>query len=135
MALKLTLKPHEKLILGNALVRNGEAKASLVIENKVPILREKDILAPDAANTPCKRLYFIVQLMYVDAENLPRHHESYWKLVRDITAAAPSQLALIDRINQDILVANYYRALKGAKKLICFEEEVVSRVRNASGSL
>ncbi len=45
MALKISLKPHEKMILGGAVITNGNSMGChLVIENKVPILREKDIL-------------------------------------------------------------------------------------------
>jgi flagellar protein FlbT len=44
MALKLSLKPGEKMIIGGAVVKNGDAKAELFIENQVPLLREKDIM-------------------------------------------------------------------------------------------
>ena len=62
MALKITLKPHEKMILGGAVIANGNSTGChLIIENKVPILREKDILSEKDADSPCRRLYFIVQ--------------------------------------------------------------------------
>jgi len=46
MALRITLKPQEKMILGGAVITNGNSfRCNLIIENKVPILREKDILS------------------------------------------------------------------------------------------
>lgn len=135
MALKLALKPHEKLILGGAVVTNGDSKTDLIIENNIPVLREKDILSADAADTPCKRIYFVVQLMYVDSEKLAQHHESYWRLVRDVVDAAPSTLALIDPISAEILAARYYQALKVAKNLIAYEEEVMRHARGTNGSV
>ncbi len=66
MALKITLKPQERVIIGGAAVTNGSARSILIIENDVPILREKDIMSEINANTPCKHLYFIIQLMYID---------------------------------------------------------------------
>jgi flagellar biosynthesis repressor protein FlbT len=129
MALKITLKPHERLIVGGAVVTNGNAKSDLLIENNVPILREKDILSEKDADSPCKRIYFVIQLMYVDEKNLADHHTLYWKLVRDVVKAAPSMIPLVDQISEHILHNSYYQALKKAKKLIEYEQEVISRVR------
>ena len=90
MPLKITLKPRERLILGGAVVRNGDTGSRLTVENEVPILRGHDILSQREANTPCRRIYFVVQLMYVDERNLEEHIKLYWTLVQDVVAAAPS---------------------------------------------
>ncbi len=132
MALKITLKPHEKFILGGAVIANGDAKSTFVLENDVPILREKDILTLQSANTPCRKIYFAIQLMYVDGKNLPEHHKTYWELVREVAKAAPSTKALLQEISNDILNDRYYQALKLTKKLIEFETEVVNRVRRTT---
>jgi flagellar protein FlbT len=128
MPLKITLKPKERIILGGAVVTNGNSNANLIIENKVPVLRQKDIMTEKKANSPCRRLYFVIQLMYIDEENLIMHHNNYWKMVQDIVKAAPSVVGLIDQISENILANNYYRALKLGKKLIDYEQEVVKRV-------
>jgi len=127
MALKINLKPHEKLLLGSAVITNGNAKCSLHVENNVTILREKDILKEKDATSPCKRIYFVVQMMYVDQENLVEYHKLYWKLVRDVIGAAPSVLPYIDKISDCIVVGQYYQALKFSKKLIHYEQEVLLR--------
>ncbi len=46
MALKLTLSPSEKLVVNGAVIQNGDRRASVVVQNKASILREKDILLP-----------------------------------------------------------------------------------------
>lgn len=125
MSLKLKLKPDEKLVIGRAVIRNGGKPAELIIENDVPILREKDILNEDEADSPSRRIYFVVQLMYIDPENLVTYHNRYWELVRDIMAAAPSTKPLFEQISVEILNAHYYQALKLAKKLIDYEEELL----------
>ena len=66
MALKVELKPHERIVIGNAVIRNGETRGKLFIEGKTPIMREKDILTASDANSPAKRIYFVLQLMYLD---------------------------------------------------------------------
>jgi flagellar protein FlbT len=135
MALKITLKPHERLIIGGAVVANGSSKTDLVVENNVPILREKDIMSPKEANSPCRRIYLAIQLMYVDEKDLAEHHRIYWELVKDMAAAAPSQTGLIAEISDFVLNRNYYRALKLTKKLIEYEQEAINHVRKANRSL
>jgi len=91
MSLKITLKPYEKFIIGGAVIINGEAKSAFVVENDVPILRQKDIMTLTSADTPCKKIYFAIQLMYVDGKNLKEHLETFWELVKDVAEAAPSK--------------------------------------------
>jgi flagellar biosynthesis repressor protein FlbT len=132
MSLKITLKPYEKFILGGAVVGNGETKSTFIVENDVPILRGKDIMTLASADTPCKKIYFAIQLMYVDNKNLPEHHKTFWELVKDVAQAAPSRKPVLQEISENILNDRYYRALKLTKKLIEYEQEVINRVRNAT---
>ncbi|MBL4618299.1 MAG: flagellar biosynthesis repressor FlbT, partial [Robiginitomaculum sp.] len=68
MPLKLSLKPGEKFVLNGAVVQNGERRANLILQNQASVLREKDIMQEAEANTPAKRVYFPVMMMYLDAE-------------------------------------------------------------------
>jgi len=129
VALKISLKPGEKLIISGAVVTNGNAKSDLFIENRVTILREKDIMKEAEADTPCRKIYFVIQLMYIDERNVVEYHKTYWELVRDVVAAAPSTLDLIDPISRHILNGKYYNALKLTQQLMDYEEEVVKNAR------
>jgi flagellar protein FlbT len=128
MALKITLKPMERLIIGGAVITNGDSKCELIIENKVPLLREKSILKEEDANTPGRRIYFVIQLMYIDEENLAAHHRTYWELVSEFIQAAPSALDMIKEISEHIVSNRYYMALKLAGKLVEYEQEVIQSV-------
>lgn len=135
MALKIRLKPKERVIIGGAIVTNGNNNSDLVIENNIPILREKDIMNKEDANTPCRRIYFVIQLMYVDEKNIADLHNTYWQLVRDVVDASPSTIFFIDQISQYILSGQYYKALKVAHKLIEYEQEVVNNVCSSIRSI
>ena len=128
MALKITLKPNEKMVISGAVVTNGPRKTDLYIENKVPILREQDVMTEDGADSPCRRIYFAIQLMYIDADNLPTYHQRYWQLVQELIDAAPSFLPHIEKINKHILNRQHYQALKLARKMISLEQEVIRGV-------
>jgi flagellar protein FlbT len=132
MALKITLKSGERMILGGAVLTNGSpTSCDLLIENKTPILRQKEILSEEKATSPCRRVYYAIQLMYIDETQLAAYHKIYWDLVKDLVRAAPSTVALIDSINEHILQRRYYQALKLTKKLIEYEQEAVNRVSNS----
>jgi flagellar protein FlbT len=115
MALKVELKPNERILIGDCVITNSN----------VPILREKDILTVDRADTPAKRIYLAVQLMYIGG-NPTDQHEVYFALMKDIVEAAPSAWTHVAQINNHILTGDLYKALKSAKKLIEYEQELLS---------
>ncbi|WP_375451970.1 flagellar biosynthesis repressor FlbT [uncultured Devosia sp.] len=124
MALKVELKPGEKLLVGNCIITNSEQRTRLFIEGQAPILREKDILTPSTADTPAKRIYLAVQIMYIE-NNTDVLRQEYFSLINDMVTAAPSTTAIIDRINNDILTGTLYKALKSAKQLIQYERDLI----------
>ena len=126
MALKVELKPNERVVIGSALIRNGEARARLFIEGDAPILREKDILTAQTADTPAKRIYLATQLMYL-AGGIDEHHAVYFELVNEFINAAPSSLPIIAEINAKIMSGDLYKALRSARRLIAYEHELVQR--------
>ena len=129
MALKVEMKPGERMIIGDCVITNADQRTRLLIEGDTPILREKDILTAETANTPAKRIYLAVQLMYL-SRNPCTHHETYFALMRDILEAAPSTWRYIESINNHILTGELYKALKDAKKLISYEGELLDTARN-----
>ena len=131
VALKVELKPGERVIIGNALITNDDQRTRLTIEGDEPILRERDILAAREADTPCKKIYMTVQLMYLAGDPV-KHQVLYLQLVRDVLEAAPSTRPYIEEINNLILTGSLYKALKHARKLISYEEGLLSHARERS---
>jgi flagellar biosynthesis repressor protein FlbT len=122
--LKIELKPGERFILGDCVVTNGGHRARLAVEGAVPILREKDIMTARLANSPAKRIYLAVQLMYT-TKSLQENYAVYLRLVREMLAAAPAAKPFIDSINNQILTGELYKALKETRKLIAREKELL----------
>ena len=131
MALKVELKPGERIILGDCVITNADQRTRLMIDGQVAILREKDIMTAEHADTPAKRIYLAVQLMYTSKEP-SAHHDVYFALVRDILEAAPSVWPLIESINNHILTGEMYKALKDAKKLIAYEGELLANAKRGA---
>lgn len=124
MALVIDLKPNEKILIGEAVITNGAQRARFQIAGDAPILREKDVMKEDEADTPCKRIYFLIQCMYL--ARAPReYHKKYFDMVRDIQTASPSSSIFFMQINDHIISDSYYKALKVARQLIEHERELV----------
>ncbi len=124
MALKIEIKSGERVIIGTAVVTNSGQRAHLEIEGNAPILREKDIMRPEDANTPCKRIYLSVLMMYL-ADKPEEHFPIFFDLVKSTQEAAPSTLPYIERISNEILSESFYKALKETRKLVEYETELL----------
>jgi flagellar protein FlbT len=124
MALKVELKPGERIILGDCVITNSAQRARLLIEGEMPVLREKDIMTSARADTLAKRIYLALQLMYL-AKNPNTHQQRYFALVHDLVVAAPSTLSYVESINKEVLSGAMYKALKAARKLIDYESELL----------
>jgi flagellar biosynthesis repressor protein FlbT len=122
MPLKIELKPNERIILGDCAVTNQGPRTCLSIDGAVPILREKDVMTPGRADSPAKRIYLALQLMYT-SKRPQDHRASYLRLIRDMLKATPSTRPFIDSINNRILTGQLYKALKETRKLIAYERE------------
>src|SRR3954462_201513 len=120
MPLKLTLKPNEKILIGSAVIQNAGQNAQLIVQNTVPVLRERDIITEERADTLAKKLYYIILSMYVDPKNEAGDHTIYFKLVKELFNAIPNQatMAMVIEISQKILEGNHYQALKACRKLL-----------------
>ena len=126
MALKVELKPGERILIGECVLTNSDRRATFVIDGKVPIIREKDIMTAEQANTPAKRIYLSILLMYTSRDARDQH-ATYFALVRDLVQAAPSAWGQIEIINNQILTGDLYKALKQAKQLITYEQELIRK--------
>jgi len=124
MPLIIDLKPSERIIIGEALITNDKSRTRLHIEGEAPILREKDILKPDEADSPAKRIYILLQLMYL-SNNPSDLQADYFKAVKQLQDAAPSTSVIFMQINDFIIDGKYYKALKEARQLIGYEEELL----------
>ncbi len=123
MPLKIELKPNESIIIGDALITNADTRIRFYIDGDVPILREKFILRAKDANTPSKRIYFVVQQMYLSKTYNKELEDLYFEYIKDLQEAAPSLGHFLEDITKQVSEKKYYDALKTAEKLVRKEKE------------
>jgi len=124
--LRVELKPFERIIIGNSVITNSETRAVFLIDGETPILREKDILTAETANTPVKRIYLCVQQMYLE-DDIPKYQDLYLGFVKELLEAVPSFRDAIETASKLILSGHLYKALREIRKLISREDSLLSR--------
>jgi flagellar protein FlbT len=131
MPLKLTLKPNEKVLIGTSVIANGPAKTEFVVLNRVPVVREKDIITEEKADTVAKKLYVTILNMYINPAREKDYHGIYFALMRQMILV-PMDVRGVDlmvEMSQHILGADHYRALKLCRQLIKLEAEALANVK------
>ena len=135
MPLKLSLKPGEKFVLNGAVVQNGDRRGTLILQNKASVLREKDILQQEDANTPARRVYFPVMMMYLDEGDAGKYYDEFALRMTEFMGVIrnPDVLAECVGVSKHILNQEYYKALMGCRKLIDYEDERLGASNVPSG--
>ncbi len=130
MPLKLSLKPGEKFVLNGAVVENGDRRATLVLQNRAAVLREKDIMQADDVNSPAKRIYFPVMMMYLDqGRDGPYYDDFVMRMTEFMNVIRnPSILADCVAISRDVMAGDFYKALNKCRKLMDYERERLGNV-------
>ena len=128
MALVIDLKPGEKILIGDAVITNDSQRTRLHIAGDSAILREKDVIQEEDAHTPCQKVCFLIQCMYL-ASDPGIYHEKYFGLVKEIQKASPSSTIFFIQINEEIMNGSYYKALKLGKQLVEHERELVENAQ------
>lgn len=128
MALRITLRDGEKMILNGAVVC-AVGRTQLKLENTAAILRGRDVMTPEEADTPAKRLYFACMMAYIDPDNLDRYREDILVLMGDLLQAFQSAEAKVicATFAEKIATNQFYRALADCRWLIAYEAEALAR--------
>lgn len=130
MPLKVTLKPRERFVLNGGVLVNGNRRTDLIIENQVSLLRERDILHPDEANTPVRRIYFAIMMMYLEeALESPFYQEFVDRITEFMCVVTRKEiLGKCHQILDDVHELRFYSALMTCKTLLPFEKERLENV-------
>jgi flagellar protein FlbT len=130
MALKLSLKPGERFVLNGAVLQNGDRRSVLLLQNKASILREKDIMQEEEANSPARHVYFPVMMMYLDEAGAQRYHAEFLRRLSEFMSAISNPVIITECVNisKHLLEREYYKALMLCRKLIEYEYERLGNV-------
>jgi flagellar protein FlbT len=127
--LVLELRQGEVMILNGAPIR-FRTKSRIELTAKARFLFGKQIMPPDQADSPAKRIYFALQSAYIGSED---ERADGLITARDLIGAfkdaTTSSLAreILDRALAAAEADDCYQALKLARRVMAHEEAVLER--------
>jgi flagellar biosynthesis repressor protein FlbT len=125
MPLRVELKPFERIVIGDSVIINSGTRTCFLIDGETPILRERDTVTAETANTPAKRLYLCVQTMYLKSD-VTRYRERYLGLIKELQDVIPNSRDLIDSVETFVASGSLYKALREIRKLMKREEDMMA---------
>lgn len=127
--LVLKLSPKERVLINGAVIENGDRRTRLAIMTPdANILRLRDALHPEEANTPVRRLCYAAQLVLAGSSTpeearlpLLRRIEELSQILTDADSRA--QLALA---TEAVINSNFYQCLRALRAILPREERLLA---------
>ena len=124
--LKITLKPGEKIYVNGAVIRT-DRKVSLEFLNDVQFLLENHVMQPEAARTPLRQLYFIIQIMLMSPQEADDARAMFRKSLPRLIDSFTSDAIKADlkQIDQLVTEGQVYDAMKMLRGLFPREDNIL----------
>ncbi|HWX46788.1 MAG TPA: flagellar biosynthesis repressor FlbT [Roseomonas sp.] len=132
--LVLELRQGDLLIVNGAPLRFRN-RARVELTSRARFLFGKQIMTPEAATTPARRLYFAIQTAYIGNEE---ERERGLDLARDLAAefrAATTSVLARELVDEAVAAAEQdecYQALRLVRRLIQHEDAVLQSAGDAA---
>ena len=123
MPLRIKLPSKEKIIINGAVIENAGEATTIILHNKVDILRRKEVMKEEDAVTPARRVYYALQCSYLFEHERDQYLKMCNELLHDYLDAAPSAAGIIDNVFALMETEKYYEALRRTLELIEHESE------------
>jgi len=128
MPLRIRLKPGEKTVVNGAVLSiDGDRATTLVLHNTASVLRGKDILLPENADTPVKRIYLAVQMLYLDPDGAESYAREFEDRLADVLGVieTPSVREQLDQVRALVDDRQYYSAMSRLRDVLRFERRLL----------
>ena len=127
--LVLELRQGEMMIVNGAPIR-FRTKSRIELTARARFLFGKQIMAPDQADSPARRIYFALQSAYIGTDDEREHGLiAARELIAAFKLATTSALAreILDRALASAEADDCYQALKLARRIMRHEDAVLGR--------
>lgn len=130
--LVLKLGPKERVLINGAVIENGDRRSRItVLTSKANILRLRDAIHPDEANTPVRRACYLAQLLLsgeVESPPLWNRLLGQVQTLSDILAD-PHSSTLLAQAKDSISEQNAYACLKLLRQLLPLEAHLLAQTK------
>ncbi len=139
MALKLVLKPNERIVINGCMMRNSARRLVLSVESYADVVRGHDLLDEDAPVTPVSRVYYLVQNALIHSklreDLVPIIQREMANLAT--TFEHPSLGHIFEAANF-VSIGDYYKAMRALRHVLEHEaklfDHISSRAHTSAGA-
>lgn len=135
MALKLTLKPNERIVVNGCVLRNSDRRHVLTVESHADIVRGHDLLEADGEATPVRQAYFLIQTALIRSETRDKIVPLIQKQLADLaTCFGGEPLTKVFEAASYVSVRDYYKAMRALRPVLRHEEELLAYAAPRAGA-
>lgn len=128
--LVLKLRPSERILINGVVVENGERRAKLnVLTANANVLRLRDAIHPDQANTPVKRVCYIAQMVLAGEADPVKGRGQLLSGIEQLSQVFtdPDSRMRLDAATENVVNNKTYPALKALRGLLTREQRLMER--------
>ena len=129
MPLLIDFKSGDKLIINGSVLENIGGNTKILVHNDSAILREKEVLSQEDAQTPASRVYFELQSAYIlrDSQERQNSLDRFNQRLNEFIAACPNALDIAIKVRDHVQHDRIYKGLKESQNLIKYESTVLQQ--------
>lgn len=127
--LVLKLGPHERVLINGVVIENGDRRTRLAIKTPgANILRLRDAIHPEEANTPVRRVCYIAQMVLSGDAEAAQGRRQLLSGVEQLSQVLTDYDSrnLLTQATAAVLKGNYYAALKSLRSLLPREARLLA---------
>ncbi len=130
--LVLKLRPGERVLINGVVMQNGDRRAKLnILTSGAHVLRLRDAIHPDEANTPVRRVCYIAQLVLAGEADPSRARKQLLSGIEQLSQVftdTDSRTHLNDA-TAHVVESRFYPALKALRGLLAREQRLMERAQ------
>jgi flagellar biosynthesis repressor protein FlbT len=130
--LVLKLAPKERVLINGAVIENGDRRSRLAIMTpNAHILRLRDAIHPEQANTPVRRVCYIAQLVLSGDADPTQARQQLLRGIEQLSQVLtdPDSRLQLTSATAAVLDNQHYPALKALRSLLPREERLLAAAR------
>ena len=127
--LVLKLGPRDRVLINGAVIENGDRRTRLqILTSGAHILRLRDAIHPEEANTPVRRVCYAAQLVLSGDSDPEQARAGLLRRIEELSQVFtdPDSRSTLQEATQALIADQHYRCLKALRQLLPREDRLIA---------
>ncbi len=130
--LVLKLRPGERILINGVVMENGDRRAKLnILTADANVLRLRDAIHPDEANTPVRRVCYIAQMVLAGEAEPAKGRKQLLSGIEQLSQVFTDRDSRehLTKATESVVNNSFYPALKALRGLLAREQRLMEQVQ------